>query len=184
MRVNKITALTILSIALIFSGCGKLAETYNQPGNNKEITILKRQNNQAQDWFKIKRVVDGDTFIIVPGNERVRLIGVNAPESVKPGEHPQPYGIEASRFLNNILSGQDVKLVFDVAKRDKYGRLLAYVYLRDGSFVNLIMLKEGYAQVMTVPPNVVHAREFLNIQNEARKHGKGLWGISADRVKG
>ncbi len=172
-------ALTVLLVVLI-SGCGKPLNkdsekivNNNQPGKVKQIGVTN-----GEGWFRVKRVVDGDTFIVEENNERVRLIGINAPESAKPQENPQPFGREASRYLNKKLTGQEVKLVFDVAPRDKYGRLLAYVYLHDGSFINAIMLKEGYAQVMTVPPNVAHAKEFLRLQREARLQGKGLWGIS------
>lgn len=131
----------------------------------------------GEKWVKVERVVDGDTFRIVEGRERVRMIGIDAPESVKPGEEPEPYGKEAAEFTRKVLSGQKVKLVFDVQERDKYGRLLAYVYLKDGTFVNALLVKEGYARVLTVPPNVAHAEKFVRLEREARLHKKGLWGI-------
>lgn len=194
-----VAALTVL-LAVFISGCGKppdknLAGEYAGYRHKQDVASLsagEAANDQpvkgnlgkgnpigvvnGEGWFKVKRVVDGDTFIIEDNNERVRLIGINAPESVKPQEKPQPYGHTASRFLKKILNGQEVKLVFDVAPRDKYGRLLAYVYLKDGSFVNAVMLKEGYAQVMTVPPNVKFANLFVKLQREAREAGRGLWG--------
>jgi micrococcal nuclease len=157
----------------IFSGCVKQSVLYNKINDNKQIT-----RNHDEGWFKVKRVVDGDTFIITKHNERVRLIGVDAPESVKPGEKPELFGREASNYLNKLLAFQEVKLVFDIEKRDKYGRLLAYVYLKDGTFVNASILNEGYARVLTIPPNTVHAAEFLYLQNMAKKNGKGLWGKS------
>lgn len=131
----------------------------------------------GEKWVNVERVVDGDTFRIVEGKERVRMIGIDAPESVKPGEEPEPYGKEAAEFARKVLSGQKVKLVFDVQERDKYGRLLAYVYLKDGTFVNALLVKEGYARVLTVPPNVAHAEKFVRLEREARLHKKGLWGI-------
>ncbi|MHB8984253.1 MAG: thermonuclease family protein, partial [Carboxydocellales bacterium] len=152
----------------IFSGCDKQPVLYNKTNDSKQINL-----HQEDGWFKVKRVVDGDTFIITKHNDRVRLIGVDAPESVKPGEEPQHYGHEASNYLNNLLAFQEVKLVFDLDRRDKYGRLLAYVYLKDGTFVNASLLKEGYARVLTIPPNTVHAAEFLYLQKMAKKNGKG-----------
>jgi len=139
------------------------------------VTGCTRQDSYKQDLVRVTRVVDGDTFVI-DGGEKVRLIGVNSPESVKPNEEPEPYGLAASNFTKRLLSGQRVKLVFDVEPTDRYGRLLAYVYLEDGRFVNEILLREGYAQVMTIPPNVAHAKDFLRWQREARDAGKGLWG--------
>lgn len=135
--------------------------------------------NSDYEWYTVERVVDGDTFVLTTG-ERVRLIGVDTPETVKPGTEVQPYGKEASDFTKEKLTGQKVRLEFDVAETDRYGRLLAYVYLEDGTFYNELLLREGYAQVMTVPPNVKYADHFLKVQQEAREAGRGLWGIADD----
>ncbi len=134
------------------------------------------QETAAGDWVVVERVVDGDTFIIA-GGERVRMIGVDTPETVKPGTAPQPYGKEASQYTETMLSGKKVRLEFDVAERDKYGRLLAYVYLEDGTFVNEKLVSEGYARVMTVPPNVKYAERFLAAERKARQERRGLWGL-------
>ena len=84
-------------------------------------------------------------------------------------------GREASAFTKKLVEGKRVRLVFDVQKHDKYGRLLAYVYLEDGTFVNSRIIEEGYAQVMTIAPNVKHAQMFLKLEREARQEKKGLW---------
>jgi len=124
----------------------------------------------------VKRVVDGDTFELSSG-EKVRLIGVDTPETVKPNTPVQPYGKEASDYSKELLTGQKVTLKFDVGIKDKYDRLLAYVYMPDGSFVNEKLVREGYARIMTIPPNVAHADLFLEAEREAREQNRGLWAL-------
>lgn len=132
----------------------------------------------------VTRVVDGDT-IEISGGSKVRLIGVDTPETVKPGVKPQPFGKEASDFTKSLLEGKEVNLEFDVQEKDKYGRLLAYVYLPDGTFVNAKLIEEGYAKIMTIPPNVKYEEMFKNLQEEARQEKRGLWAdISVGLIKG
>ena len=121
------------------------------------------------------RVVDGDTPAI--GDERVRLIGVDAPESVRPGHPVECFGRAASAFTERLVEGRRVRLEFDVERRDRYGRLLAYVRRAgDGRFVNAALVREGYATPFTVPPNVRHAERFAALARGARRTGRGLWG--------
>jgi micrococcal nuclease len=127
----------------------------------------------------VTRVVDGDTIDISPsvkGRSRVRFIGMDTPE-VHFGT--QPYGPEASAFAKRELEGEEVGLELDVQKIDPYGRLLAYVYLPDREMFNETLLREGYAQVATFPPNVKYVDRFLEAQREARAANRGLWGLSA-----
>lgn len=134
-------------------------------------------------------VVDGDTVNVRLENgkaEKVRFIGVDTPESTREVE---PYGKEAAAYTKKRLDGRNVYLELDVGERDNYGRLLAYVWLsppdNDGEaevrvkMFNAELLLEGYAQVMTVSPNVKYADMFVKLQQEAREHGKGLWGAAA-----
>ena len=121
---------------------------------------------------RVVRVVDGDTIVV--GDERVRLIGVDTPESVKPGTPVECFAREASAFVKKLLTGRNVRLELDVEKRDRYGRLLAYVY-RDDLFVNAELVRRGYASVATFPPNVRHVDEFVRLQREARGASRGLW---------
>lgn len=127
----------------------------------------------------VVRVVDGDTIVVrLSGrNERVRLIGIDTPESVKPNTPVQCFALEASARTKALLpAGAPVKLVRDVELRDRYGRLLAYVYrATDNLFVNLSLATEGYAVAYTYPPNVAHADEFVAAAAEARDAGRGLW---------
>ena len=130
-------------------------------------------------YMKVLRVVDGDTFWLDDGSEKgvkVRLIGVDAPESRRTGRKEIGYyGKEAKEYLTAMLAGQRVRLEYDVGQKDRYGRTLAYAYLPDGTFINADLVKNGYAVVMTVPPNVKYAELFVELQREARENGKGLW---------
>ena len=132
-------------------------------------------------------MIDGDTVKLSDG-ERVRLIGIDTPESrynkklIRDSKRSHKdidsiikMGKEASLFTKNLVEGKKVRLDFDVDKYDKYGRLLAYVYLEDGTFVNGKIIEEGYAQCMTIPPNVKHADMFVKLEREARNKGKGFW---------
>lgn len=131
----------------------------------------------AGEIHKVSRVIDGDTIKLVNG-ERVRYIGINTPETKHPRKGIEHFGPEAAAFNRKLVEGKEVRLEFDVQLRDRYGRLLAYVYLLDDTFVNLELVSQGYAQVATYPPNVKHQDLFLKAQREAREKGRGLWGFN------
>jgi micrococcal nuclease len=109
--------------------------------------------------------------------ERVRVIGVDTPESVDPSRPDEPYGQEASDFAKHYLDGETVRLAGDAEPRDRYGRMLAYVWLEDGTFWNALLVAEGYAQQLTIPPNVAYADLFRRLAREARQHDRGLWAV-------
>jgi micrococcal nuclease len=124
----------------------------------------------------VTRVVDGDTVEARIGGEveDVRLIGVDTPETVKPGTPVQCFGPQASHFSKGRLTGERVRLVFGVERRDVYGRLLAYLYL-DGRLYNGALLRHGLARTLTIPPNDRFAPRFERIQLAAARAGRGLW---------
>ena len=131
----------------------------------------------------VERPVDGDTIRVRLGGadgarERVRLIGVDTPETRDPRRPVQCFGKEAAGFTARTLpAGEAVRLVRDVEARDRFGRVLAYVYrARDDLFVNLALVEQGFAQVLTIPPNVAHAEQFVAAATRARQEGRGLWG--------
>ena len=127
---------------------------------------------------RVTHVTDGDTIRI--GRERIRLIGVDTPETHKPGTPVQCFGERATAFTTRFVLGRRVKLELDVEHRDRYGRLLAYVRRAgDGAFLNAALVEHGYAQVLTVPPNVRHAERFLALQRGARYRHEGLWSACA-----
>ena len=124
----------------------------------------------------VVRVVDGDTILVRIGArvERVRYIGVNTPELHHPHRGEEPGGREAAGVNRDLAANRRVRLELDVQTRDRYGRLLAYVWVGD-LMVNAELVRLGYAQVMTVPPNVRHQALFLKLQRDAREAGRGLW---------
>jgi micrococcal nuclease len=133
---------------------------------------------QAESVARVVRVVDGDTVqVAIDGRlERVRYIGVDTPESVKPGAPVECFGKAAARYNARLVSGRRVRLVADAEHRDRYGRLLAYVYrARDGLFVNARLVRLGYATPLTIPPNVRFAARFRREAAAARNADRGLW---------
>ncbi len=133
----------------------------------------------------VTRIVDGDTVDISPaveGKARVRFIGVDTPETTDPDCGEQPYADEARTFTTSRLHGQRVGLELDVDRTDPYERLLGYVYPSENEMFNETLLREGYAQVATFPPNIKYVDLFLAAQEEARATGAGLWGLSAEEL--
>lgn len=127
----------------------------------------------------VEKVIDGDTVLargLPKGTELVRLIGVNAPETGKGRTVRECFGLEAARWLSDqVPRGSRLRLSFDVGQRDRFGRLLAYAYRPDGTFLNASLVANGYAQTMTIPPNVAHADELRALERAARTDGRGLW---------
>lgn len=130
-------------------------------------------------FYPVLSITDGDTFRIIDGSPKgqvVRLTGVDAPESMNTGRKVvEAFGKEASDYLKKLIAGKKVRLEYDVDLTDRYGRTLAYAYLEDGTFVNAEIVKNGYANVMTIPPNVKYQELFLKLERRARSRGKGLW---------
>ncbi|MGH7324506.1 MAG: thermonuclease family protein [Candidatus Rokuibacteriota bacterium] len=124
----------------------------------------------------VVRVVDGDTIHVrIDGRvEKVRYIGINTPEVHHPTKGEQPGGREAAAVNRNLVSGKRLRLELDVQARDRYGRLLAYVWIGD-VMINAELVRRGYAQAMTIPPNVRYQHLFLKLQRDAREAGRGLW---------
>ena len=126
----------------------------------------------------VVRVVDGDTVRVrVDDSEQsVRMIGIDTPETHGRGGLRECFGREASAHTSKLLpAGTTVRLVRDVEARDRYGRLLAYVYRDDGTFVNLVLARDGFAAPLTIPPNVAHRDQIAAAAAEAREQDRGLW---------
>lgn len=135
----------------------------------------------------VTRVVDGDTIQLEDG-EKVRLIGIDTPEVFESSKlyrdsrktnqdinTIKALGKRSSEFVRKLVEGKRVRLEFDVEKRDRYKRLLAYVFLSDGTFVNAEIVRQGYASLLTYPPNVKYSDEFVKLYREAREEKRGLW---------
>ncbi len=140
------------------------------------VTALPAWSTPAPVEGTVVRVVDGDTIHVRIGArvEKVRYIGVNTPEVHHPTKGEEPGGREAAQVNRRLVEGQAIRLELDVQERDRYGRLLAYVWVGD-LMINAELVRLGYAQVMTVPPNVRYQEVFLKLQREAREAGRGLW---------
>jgi micrococcal nuclease len=136
-------------------------------------------SQQKTGLLEIFKFVDGDTFWVLNErgqNEKIRLIGINTPEARRTGRTEVEYfGKEASDYVKKILTGRKVRLEYDVQRYDRYKRTLAYVYLDDGTFLNAILVKEGYATAATFPPNVKYSEYFVKLEREARTRKKGMW---------
>ena len=128
----------------------------------------------AAESEQVVRVVDGDTLVL-RNIGTVRLIGIDTPETVDPRVPVQAFGKEATAFLRQMVDGQAVRLEYDTQRLDKYGRTLAYLYLPDDSFVNLEMVRQGYAHAYLTYP-FRHMEEFRRAERQAREAGRGLWG--------
>ena len=128
----------------------------------------------------VERVVDGDTVIVRAdgGVLRVRLLGIDTPETVDPDRPVGCFGPEASAYTKHLLTGRSVTLVYDRELHDRYGRLLAYVYRR-GRFDNASLIELGYARTLSSPPNTAHAAELASLERRAALDGRGLWGACA-----
>jgi micrococcal nuclease len=127
---------------------------------------------------RVVKVVDGDTIHVQLGatREKVRYIGVDTPETKDPRRPVQCYGQRAADFNAQLVDGERVRLVRDVRARDRYGRLLAYVYrVRDELFVNAELARLGYAQPLSIAPDVRYADRFAQLARAARRAGRGLW---------
>jgi len=135
--------------------------------------------SQLEASETVVRVVDGDT-VILKDSGRVRLIGVDCPESVAPDVAPEAYGTEAADFTRRRLTGKTVRLEFDGERRDRHNRLLAYLYLSDGELFNLTLIREGFGYAYTLQP-FRFATDFLRAEDEARKEQRGMWAKTTNR---
>jgi len=154
--------LPLACVALLMCGCARHSSA---PSTDGRASVV--------------RVVDGDTIVVhlSSGDETVRILGIDTPETHKPDTPVECFGPEASARMAALLpKGTTVRLVRDAEARDRYGRLLAYVYRdSDGLFVDLTMVQEGYAGTLIISPNVAHRAELEAAVAEAQHANRGLW---------
>jgi micrococcal nuclease len=150
--------------------------------NHAPVVGSSRQSEEfdarAGEYRKVLRVVDGDTIVVSP-NEKVRLIGVDTPETVHPKKSAACFGKEAKQFTRDAVEGKTIRLVLDKVNtkrrhRDRYGRTLAYAYLADGTMLNAELIRQGYAHAYTRFP-FRYLVEFRQIERAARTEALGLW---------
>jgi micrococcal nuclease len=138
------------------------------------VFLLFQQASWADGWNRVKRVVDGDTLVLGDG-QRVRYIGINAPELAHEDHKAEPYGDAAKRFNALLVNGKAVGLEFDKERFDRYQRLLAYVFLKDATFVNAALLANGYAYLLRTRPNLKYDSILLQSQRSAMSAKRGIW---------
>jgi micrococcal nuclease len=135
---------------------------------------LFQQASWADTWNQVRWVVDGDTVVLVDG-QKVRYIGINAPELAHDDHRAEPYGEASKRFNALLVNRKKVRLEFDKERFDRYKRLLAYVFLKNATFVNAEMLSNGYAYLLWHRPNLNYHETLLKSQRSAMSEKKGIW---------
>jgi len=148
------------------------------------LAAFSRSGFQKQDGYEdrvvsIREVVDGDTVETQDGT-RIRYIGIDTPEVRRRTQRgwvydPQPYALEGTELNRSLVGGRSVRIELDEERRDRFGRLLAYVFLEDGTFVNERLIRAGMARVLIIPPNTRYGEEFKKAEREARLEGIGIW---------
>ncbi|MBE0448226.1 MAG: thermonuclease family protein [Actinobacteria bacterium] len=196
--MSKLLTLSLLLAILSILGCvdpdpgyrSSSSTTVKASTDTKALTTTGAKKSPINTIEAlVVRVVDGDTIQITLNGkkEKVRLIGVDTPETKHPSKPVEAYGKQAEEYTRSKLSGRTVFLELDVQERDKYGRVLAYVWLTQPSKIsdseirakmfNAHLLLDGYAQLATYPPNVKYVDHFTKYQVEARNADRGLWGV-------
>ena len=128
----------------------------------------------GEEWLKVKQATDGDTILLSDGRY-IRYIGINAPEIDYDNKKAEPFGYKAKSLNKRLVLGKKVRLELDKEKHDKYGRLLAYVFTKEGIFANKRLIGQGYAYFLFLNPNVKYGRMLLNSQREAMSAKRGMW---------
>lgn len=130
--------------------------------------------SSGEEWAMVARVIDGDTIELENG-EKLRYIGINTPESVDPRRKVECFGKESAAFNKSMVEGIHVRLEKDISDRDKYGRLLRFVYLEDGTLVNEVLVREGYAYASPYVPDLSRKELFRGAESDAKENHRGLW---------
>ena len=173
----------MIGIAATTIGCEAAADSPSTDGVSPPPADSGFRPTGPTETARVVRIVDGDTIIVrlAGRDQRLRYIGMDTPETVKPGSPVEWMGPEASKANAALVEGRTVVLEKDVSETDRFGRLLRYVWLVDGdrwTLVDLELIVRGFAQVETDPPDVKYADRFVAAQRTAREAGLGLWGPS------
>lgn len=166
-------------VAVLFAGVliggGFRTNTPAAPAGDHTANVIKEAvpKNENAVLVKVVRVIDGDT-IEIEGEERLRYIGIDTPETVDPRKPVQCFGVEASNKNKELIEGKMVRLEKDITNRDKYNRLLRYVWV-DDTLINLELVKRGFAYSYSYPPDIKYQDLFVQAQQEARDAKRGLW---------
>lgn len=178
----------VIVILCVTSGCyrqierslyaGQQISSKDEGNRTEEPTDRKKQRMWKKGYVYVTKVIDGDTFWVDDGSKaiKVRFIGIDAPETRNTGHKKKGhFGVEAKEYVTRLTKFQWVRLQLDIQEKDQYQRLLAYVYLQDGTFLNAHLIESGYAVLDTHPPNVKYADLFSELQHRAKQEKLGLW---------
>lgn len=172
---NKKLLFIFIGILILFIGVGiglQLGKIIYTP--DKNFSEIKKTSEPADvSVAKVVRVIDGDT-IEIEGGEKVRYIGIDAPETVEPGKSVQCFGREATAKNKELVEGKTVRLKKDLTDRDKYNRLLRYVFV-GGNLINAELVQLGFARAWAYPPDLKYQDQINAAQQAAQKSRSGLW---------
>ena len=138
------------------------------------VVLIGANTAVNQKWISVKWVSDGDTIVLRDGRH-VRYIGINAPEIAHDDHKAEAFGSAAKKYNQSLVRLKKVRLEFDKEKHDRYGRLLAYIFLLDGTLINKKMIEKGYAYVLHLRPNVKYDSVLLKTQRDAMSAKQGMW---------
>ena len=183
-RLLKILIITLFAFSVAWRYFYGRNISQESPGEARKLLTVqsggeKTKMEETGEFAVVKRVVDGDTVELENG-EKVRYIGIDTPETLDPRKPIQCFGKEAAAKNRELVEGKRVRLEKDVTERDKYNRLLRYIYVTEGEsgneiFVNLELVNQGFAHSYTYPPDVKYQNLFVLAEKEARENGRGLW---------
>ena len=165
----------ILFICMFSSLCLFLASIFPQPA----VSVAEKYTSSPVSYHRVKYVYDGDT-VLLDHHQKVRFLGINAPEVDHKGKAGEFMAQDAWRFNRGKVEGFQVRLEFDSERHDRYGRLLAYVFLRNGKMVNALLVRKGLAHVMFYSKNHKYRDLLLRCQREAMKERLGIWSRSVN----
>lgn len=172
-------AFLLLALLVVSALSGGLSSTDTPSVDGPKTIQSTTEDALSEELYKVTRVIDGDTIDVLMGNttQRIRLIGVNTPETVDPRKGVECFGKEASAFTRSILENSSIKLVLDPSQQniDKYGRLLRYIELKDGTNFNKLLIEQGYAYEYTYGTPYRLQKEFKQAQSDAIHMSRGLW---------
>jgi len=166
---------TILSLVLGSRVTSDLFKTVTKefPAATPQLGIQASPNVIATESAKVARVIDGDTIELETG-EKVRYIGIDAPETHHPQQGLECFGKESTEHNRELVEGKEVRLEKDISKTDRYGRLLRYVYVHD-EMVNELLVRDGFAHASSYPPDIKYQERFRAAEKEAQEQQRGLW---------
>lgn len=144
------------------------------PVFRNQVHNIGKPQIEKIEYLRITGIDDGDTIVLENG-ETVRYLGIDTPETHHPTIGKECGGQEASEYNKKLVEGKKVRLIKDVSDKDQYGRILRYVFTEDGQFVNYLLVRNGFAQTLPIPPDTLFDKTFENALKEAKNESLGIW---------